>query len=282
MSLSSCERLVVLGAGFLGTWAAKLARDAGLPVVGTTRSQQRAASLEALGVDVRCTSTLDARVLGSLDLQGSRVLVTFPPDEETDDAVTRALSSSGPRSVVYISSTGVYGDSKGHIDEGTPTDPREPRQKARLAAEEKYRSRGATILRSAAIYGPGKGLHIRLARHGHSVAEGGTNVVSRIHVEDLARLALAALEKNPKGEVFCVADDAPVPQIEVIDWLCSALHLAPPTHVPRETLPETLRHDRSIDGRKIQRVLGISLLYPTYREGFTACVEAQARGEVWP
>jgi len=278
--MQSAARLVILGAGYVGTWAARLAREAGLSVVGTTRSPEQAAALKSLGINVRRAAKLDARVLRSLGLEGAHVLVTFPPDEDTDNAVVKALASANTQSIVYISSTGVYGETKGHIDEETPVDPREPRQKARLLAEEKYRSVGAILLRSAAIYGPGRGLHVRLAREGHTIAEGAGafQVISRIHVEDLARLALAALAQNPKGETFVVADNAPVPQIEVIDWLCENLRLAPPLRAPLQALPETLRHDRSIDGHKIQRVLGVSLLYPTYREGFTACIEVQSRG----
>jgi nucleoside-diphosphate-sugar epimerase len=276
--MSTTKTLVVLGAGFLGTEAAHQALAAGWRVLGTTRSPDRAAALAALGVDARLVSRLDAPLIRSLVHQGTYVLVTFPPDLPTDDSVSSALGRA--RAIVYISSTGVYGDASGRIDEETPVDPREPRAKARLDAEGKYRAAGAIVLRAAAIYGPGRGLHVRLRRGEHKVSGGGRSVVSRIHVEDLARLALAALDCGPAGEIFAVADDAPVPQAEVIEWLCARLSVAPPAEVPLASLPETLRHDRAIDGRKIQRALGVSLRHPTYREGFAALLDAEARGGI--
>lgn len=267
------KTLLILGAGFLGAEAARLVLAEGARVLGTTRSEERARGLRALGVEVFVAPRLEASFLRSLDLPGMRVLLTFPPDPVTDEAIAPELGRAA--SIVYISSTGVYGDASGRIDEETPVDPREPRARARLQAEERYRQAGAIVLRAAAIYGPHRGLHTRLRRGEHKIAEGGRSVVSRIHVEDLARLALAALDRGPRGETFVVADDAPVPQAEVIAWLVSEMGFSPPAEVSKSALPETLRHDRSSDGRKIQRALGVSLVYPTYREGFLACLRAE-------
>ena len=268
--MDTSETLVILGCGFTGTYAARLALAAGVRVVGTTRSPERAASLAKLGVDVRLTSRLDVDLVLPLLREDTRVLVTYPPDDATDAALLPLLSRAA--AAVYISSTGVYGGAAGRIDEETPVDPTEPRAAARLRAEALVRAAGGVVLRAAAIYGPGRGLHVRLARGEHKVAEGGQSVVSRIHVEDLARLALAALDRAPKGEVFVVADEAPVPQAEVIDWLCARLGVAKPAEVPREHLPPTLRNDRRVDGGKLRQILHVSLNYPTYREGFVACL----------
>lgn len=270
------ETLVLLGCGFTGTYAAKLALAAGIRVIGTTRSPERAALLSKLGVDVRLAPRLDEALVRPLLRDDTRVLVTYPPDPATDDAVLPLLSRAA--AAVYLSSTGVYGGAAGHIDETTPVDPSEPRAAARLRAEALVRAAGGVVLRAAAIYGPGRGLHVRLARGEHKVAEGGQGVISRIHVEDLARLALAALDRAPKGEAFVVADEAPVPQAEVIDWLCARLGVPRPAEVPREHLPPTLRNDRHVDGRKLRQILNVSLEYPTYREGFEACLAAEADG----
>ena len=270
------ETLVLLGCGFTGTYAAKLALAAGIRVIGTTRSPERAALLSKLGVDVRLAPRLDEALVRPLLRADTRVLVTYPPDPATDDAVLPLLSRAA--AAVYLSSTGVYGGAAGHIDETTPVDPSEPRAAARLRAEALVRAAGGVVLRAAAIYGPGRGLHVRLARGEHKVAEGGQGVISRIHVEDLARLALAALDRAPKGEAFVVADEAPVPQAEVIDWLCARLGVPRPAEVPREHLPPTLRNDRHVDGRKLRQILNVSLEYPTYREGFEACLAAEADG----
>ncbi|MDI1478582.1 NAD-dependent epimerase/dehydratase family protein [Polyangium sp. y55x31] len=272
--MQASDTLVILGCGFTGTYAAKQALAAGTRVVGTTRSPERAAALSRLGVDVRLAPRLDEALVAPLVREDTRVLVTYPPDDAADASLLPLLYRAA--SAVYISSTGVYGSASGRIDEETPVDPSEPRAAARLQAEATVRAAGGIVLRAAAIYGPGRGLHVRLARGEHKIAEGGRSVISRIHVEDLARLALAALARAPKGEVFVVADDAPVPQSEVIDWLCARLGLPRPAEVPRADLPPTLRNDRRVDARKIRRSLGVSLDYPTYREGFVACLAAEA------
>jgi nucleoside-diphosphate-sugar epimerase len=272
-SMSARPPLVILGGGYTGTEAARLALAGGEPsVIVTTRSPERAEALTRLGFDARLTAALSADVVAALVPRGARVLVTFPPDGETDAAIAPALARA--RAVVYLSSTAVYGDAAGRIDEATPVDPAAPRAAARLAAEDAYRAAGGVILRAVVIYGPGRGLHVRLARGEHRVAGDGRSVVSRIHVTDLARLALAALDRAKAGTVFVVGDNAPVPQIEVIAWLSARLGLPLPESAPREELHDTLRHDRAIDGGRIQRALGVALRFPSYREGFAACLSS--------
>jgi nucleoside-diphosphate-sugar epimerase len=277
--------LVVLGCGFTGTVAAGLHRAAGGRVLATTRASERAEELARRGVEVHVLPSLSAESVERLVPEGAWVLVTFPPDGATDAAIAPSLRRA--RAIAYISSTAVYGDATGHIDESTPVDLASPRAAARLAAEAAYRERGGVALRAAGIYGPGRGLHRRLLRGEHRLASAdgapGSNVVSRIHVEDLARLALAALSRAAPGEAFVVGDDVPVPQIEVVRWLCARLGLALPEAAPREAVHETLRHDRAVDNARIKRALGVTLLYPGYREGFEACLAAEgAAGEPPP
>lgn len=260
--------LVVLGCGYTGLAAARLSLAEGRAVLATSRGAARAAELAALGIDARVCAELDAGRVEELVPPGAAVLITFPPDGHTDARIAPALRRAG--AIVYLSSTGVYGAASGAIDEDTPVDPAAPRAAPRLAAEEAYRRVGAIVLRAAAIYGPDRGLHLRLARGEHRIAGDGHAVVSRIHVEDLARLALAALDRGERGALYNAADDAPVPQIEVIRWLCARLDLPLPGAVAPETLHETLRHDRAISSARIQAALGVRLRFPSYREGFGA------------
>lgn len=266
--------LVVLGCGFTGTVATGMRRSAGARVVATTRDAARAAALAQGGVEAHALPALTAAEVERLVPEGADVLVAFPPDGHTDAAVAPALERA--RAVAYLSSTAVYGGATGPVDEATPVDPADPRAAARLSAEEAYRRRGAVILRAAGIYGPGRGLHRRLLQGEHRLVNGGRNVVSRIHVEDLARLALATLDRRLRGEVFTVGDDAPVPQIEVVTWLCRRLHLPLPPEAQASEVHETLRHDRAVRNARIKAALGISLLYPSFREGFEACLAVES------
>src|SRR5262249_40147588 len=105
------------------------------------------------------SSPADGQVGGRSSPADAPVLVAFAPDGRTDAALAPALARAR---VVYVSTTGVYGRARGHVDETTAVDPSEPRAADRLAAERAYRDLGATVLRAAGIYGPWRGLHRRL------------------------------------------------------------------------------------------------------------------------
>ncbi|AKT39299.1 NAD-dependent epimerase/dehydratase family protein [Chondromyces crocatus] len=266
--------LVVFGCGFTGTAAAAMRRAEGGRVIATTRDEARAAALARAGIEAHVIPALGVEAAAKLVPEGAEVLVAFPPDPAADAAVAAALE--GARAVVYVSSTAVYGGATGKVDELVPVDRGDARAAARLDAEAHYQRRGAVILRAAGIYGPGRGLHRRLMRGEHRLVEGGHKVVSRIHVEDLARLALASLEQGLRGDVFVVGDDAPVPQVDVVRWLCQRLGLPLPVEVEAGAVHETLRHDRAVQNARIKSALGLSLQYPSYREGFEACLALEA------
>jgi nucleoside-diphosphate-sugar epimerase len=270
--------LVVVGCGFLGSEAARQALAAGRRVVATTRNEDHARALRGLGIDAHAWPVLTRDALTAVLPEGAEVIVAFAPDGRTDAEIAPALGRAS--AIAYISTTGVYGAARGHVDELTPTDPSDARARLRLEAEQTYLPLGATVLRAAGIYGPGRGLHRRILAGEFRIPGAGTNVVSRIHVEDLAALTLAALAQlspRPRGEgrIFVAADDAPVPQIEVIEWLCRELHLPLPSHAPVADVAPTLRHDRAVKNRRIKEALGIELRYPSYREGFLRCLEVE-------
>ena len=241
-------------------------------MLATVRTEAAATPLRALGVTVHVASVLDAEVVAPL-VDGAAVLVSFPPDGRTDAALVGVVATA--RAVVYVSSTGVYGERVGAIDEDTPTDAREPRAAARLRAETTWREAGAVALRAAGIYGPGRGLHRRILEGSYRVPGDGARVVSRIHADDLAAMALDALARAPRGGCYVAADDAPVSQREVVRWLCAGLGLPWPASVPVAEVPETLQHDRSALNARVKRDLGLTLRYPTWREGFTQCLAAE-------
>lgn len=266
--------LVVLGCGFTGTEAARQHIAHGGRVIATTRDPARAERLRTGGLDAHALAALDGAWVRTHVSEGARVLATFPPDGETDACVVAALPSSCR--CVYLSTTGVYGARRGVIDADTPTDDASPKAHTRLDAERCWRARGAVVLRAAGIYGPSRGLHRRLLDGTFRLPDDGDKVVSRIHVEDLAALCLAALERGPNDTAWPVADDAPTPQVEVVRWLAARLGVPMPPRAPVEAVPETLRHHRIVDNRAVKVVLGATLRYPTWREGFERCLAVEA------
>jgi threonine dehydrogenase-like Zn-dependent dehydrogenase len=277
--VNDSSALVVLGVGQVGEAALRLAREAKPRRVlrATTRSRTRAAELAALGADAILLDGDDgADAVRAAIGPGDDVLVTFPPDGASDARL--AAAGRHARRIVYVSTTGVYGAVSGHVDDDTPVDPSAPRAAPRLAAEEIWRAAGAIVLRAPAIYSAQSGLHKRLRAGTHRLVEDGSKYVSRIHADDLAALALAALERAAPGSTYVVGDHEPAPQREVVAWLCTRLGLPLPPSVAVGDAPPTLRGNRQVDARRVLRELGVTLRYPTYRDGYEAIVAGDAEG----
>jgi nucleoside-diphosphate-sugar epimerase len=265
MDRSTGQALVLLGGGYT---AQALARLHDGPVQALVRSEAAAAPLRALGAEVVLAPRLERdAVLRAVD--GAWAALTFPPDGETDARVAPALDRA--QKAIYVSSTGVFGGRTGDVTEATPVDPDAPRARPRLDAEAQHQAHGAIVLRAAGIYGPGRGLHLRLAQ-GFRMPGDGHQRICRIHVEDLARAGLAALERGEKAALFLAADDAPTPMREVVAWLCAQLGRPLPPEAPLEAVDASLRGDRAIQNGALKQALGLALRFPSYREGFEDCL----------
>jgi nucleoside-diphosphate-sugar epimerase len=254
--------VLVLGCGYAGSAVAR--RVLGQrPLLVTVRSEQRAQALRAQGIPVLACPQLD-RSIAQHVTPDTQVVVAYQPDAATDAEVAPALRAA--RAITYISSTGVYGDVQGVIDDSTPL-PASLNERSRrlLAGEDAFRAVGATVLRCPGIYGRDRGLHMRILRGEHRIPGDGTLLSSRIHVEDLATFALHA-ERAP-GETFVVGDLEPARMIDLVRFVCDLHGLPLPPRVPLEQVHETLRANRAADSSRARALLAVDLRYPTYREG---------------
>jgi nucleoside-diphosphate-sugar epimerase len=120
------------------------------------------------------------------------------------------------------------------------------------------------ILRAAAIYGPGRGIH-RAVREGRVARGSSAQVVSRIHVDDLAALAEAGLFCDLSG-AWPVADELPCASAEIARRLRLLLGL--PEIQSQEK--EFTVSGRKVDGREIRKALGVPLAYATWQAGILA------------
>ena len=202
---------------------------------------------------------------------GARMAITIPPVAEPDKSIIRqAILDLKPARVVYVSSTGVYGDQV-EIDEETPARPSDERGSLRLEDETWYAAGPwrSLILRSSAIYGPNRGVHAAL-REGRLPRGSASGVVSRIHVEDLAALMERGLYSDLQG-AWPVADEEPCSTTEIARWYAEIAGL----QIERATGPQV--NGRRVDGRGICKLLGVRLKYPTWQAGILACLEEEAR-----
>jgi len=244
--------ILILGAGYTGSRAAALFE--GHRVVETHRDRP---------VQVVLPNLSNVLALGGSEW---RVLWCAPSVDGIE-----ALKGFAAR-VVYLSTTGVYGDAH-FVDESTSPAPTTGRTQARLDAERVVQAGpwSSCVLRPAAIYGPGRGAHESIRAGKWRIAGDGSAYTSRIHVDDLAAIAAAALRSDIDGE-WPVADDEPSTNLEITQFCCELLGEPLPPSADAAALDETRRADRRVDGRAIRDALHVPLRYPSYRVGVPAAL----------
>jgi nucleoside-diphosphate-sugar epimerase len=256
------KHLLLLG---VGTIARAMCRSLPtLPAFGTTRSapDARFAAITPLAASDSAAIRTAA--------QGAGVVVSFPPDGHSDAEF--AALSAGAASIVYLSSTVVYPSDARLVNEATPVTAHGERAVQRLAAEELWRKRGASVVRLPAFYGPDSGLHLSIARGTFRMPGRGTNIVSRVHIDDAARFVAAALDAAPRSLVLA-GDDAPAPVAEVVAFVCALFGLESPQASDGADIPLSLRGSRSVDNSVTKARFGVRLAFPSYREGYRAIRE---------
>lgn len=285
---------LVFGCGYLGGRVARRWAASGDQIAVVTRDAAKAASLAAEGFDAIVADVTRPDTLGSLP-GGDTVLWAVgydrsaggPPIERVyAGGLAAALAELQARvgRVIYISTTGVYGDAAGEwVDEATPPAPTRDGGRASLAAErlleaEPWRGR-SVALRLAGIYGPGRLPYLEQLRAGEPIAATAEGWLNLIHVDDAAAAVLAAAEHPAPPPVVCVSDGAPPLRL---DYYCEAARLlgAP---APRFAPPEagSSRAARAASPKRVRnallaRELGVTLRYPTFREGLAAILAERA------
>ena len=225
----------------------------------------------------------------------THLLVSIPPDLEGDPVVRFHAEDVAMlpdlRWIGYLSTIGVYGDAAGGtVDETTPPNPTTERALRRLTAERQWRQFGKAaakqvdIFRLPGIYGPGRSVIEALqAGTAKRIVKPG-QVFNRIHIADLASIIEAAMRLASEGrsnadDTFNVVDDEPAPPQDVVTYAAELLGMPPPPEIEfwDARLSPMARSfygecKRVANGR-MKRQLGVSLAYPTYREGLVAIVE---------
>ncbi len=249
--------------------------------IGTTRGVERMQELEQLSIEPVLIEFAGRQLRHQDNLKelkekvsGAHVLVSFPPDKLADAELSVLASEAA--AIVYVSSTGVYGRLSGKIDETSALSADSPSAMARLASEAVWLQAGAVVLRAAGLYDAYNGLHIRLQSGTYRIPGDGSNYVSRIHLDDLAAIVLAAFENAKPGALYVVADSRPSTHLEVAQWLCEQLKLPLPGFVPLDMVHETLQGNRQIIAQKILNDLNVKLKYPSFVEGYESILLKQS------
>jgi len=221
-------------------------------------------------------------------------LVPPPASGTADPRLTRFLAAlpAVPGRIVYISTTGVYGDAGGAtVTEDTPPKPATDRARRRLAAETTLRAwceecqAEWAILRVPAIYGPGRLPLDRLRRGEPALAETEPRPGNRIHVEDLADVCVAALtQPQAHNRIYNVGDGDHSSSTAFLKLVAGISGLPMPPQLPITQLA-ALRSDaalsflaesRRVDTTRLRRELGFKPRYPTAESGIRASMAAEA------
>ena len=217
----------------------------------------------------------------------THLLISIPPDLE-GDAVLRDFAGDVAALpdlawVGYLSTVGVYGDARGAwVDEESPARPLTERSLRRAQAEQAWLDFGAgagrrvEVFRLAGIYGPGRSVidNLRAGTARRIVKPG--QVFNRIHVDDIARVLAAAIDRDTGLAVFNVSDDEPAAPEDVVAYAAELLGLPVPSAVPFEEAglsgmaASFWSECKRVKNARIRRDLEVELLYPTYREGLRA------------
>jgi len=285
--------LLCFGFGFSAQATERRLGPLGWNIFGTARTPQGVEAVMRSGVagglfDGNGSAEAVTAALRST----SHLLVSIPPGADGFDPVLKhhrddLMHAPALQAIVYLSTVGVYGDAGGQwVDETSPTRPLSGRSKARLAAENAWLDLGnargcrVSILRLAGIYGPGRSAidNVRAGTARRIIKPG--QVFNRVHVEDVAAAAVAALTDSAAQGVYNVADDEPSPPQDVILHAANLLGVAPPPEVAfsdAQLSPMAASfygEVKRVHNRRLREELGVRLQFPTYREGLAQVLAA--------
>ena len=278
------RKLLIVGCGDIGLRAAKRLHGR-YRILGLAKGADHAARLRSHDI-IPLIGDLDSPAsLRRLAGVAQYVLHFCPPtqDGERDLRTQNLLAAlsrgkSLPRRLVYISTSGVYGNCEGAVVPETRTvAPASERAKRRLDAETKLRAWGkhnyvaVAILRAPGIYARDR-LPLERLRNRTPVLEDSDDVyTNHIHADDLANIAVAALERARAGRIYNACDHSRLRMAEYFDLIARAFSLPPP---PRISLSDAearlsprmlsfMTESRQLTNDRILRELKAKLAYPT-------------------
>jgi nucleoside-diphosphate-sugar epimerase len=282
-----------------GDCAAVLSRRVmarGWTVTGTCRQADHAEDLKAEGVRAVVFDGLSPSPDVTAALKdATHILVSIAPDADGDPVLVHHgadIAALGDQAawIGYLSATGVYGDRGGEwVDEDSALAPTTNRGRSRLDAEwdwlelGKKSGRPVHLFRLSGIYGPGRSqLDAVLDGTARRVIKEG-QVFSRAHVDDIATVLEASIAAPNPGRAYNVCDDEPAPPQDVIAYAAMLLGRPLPDEVPFEDAPLSpmartfYSESKRVSNKRIKEELGVTLRYPSYKEGLKALAAEMER-----
>lgn len=290
------KKILIVGYGDIGARAAALLSSR-YRVFALTRSASALERARRQGITPVPGDLDHPATLGRIGGLADAVLHFAPPQRNGQrDLRTRHLLAALvkgkilPRRLIYISTTGVYGDCQGaRVDETRTPHPTTPRAVRRADAENCLRRWGerngvrVSILRVPGIYAPGRLPVERLEQRIPALNSEDDGYTNHIHADDLARIVAAALTHGRPGRVYNAADDTPMKMADYFDRVADHYRLERPRRISwqeaqKEISPAMLSYmneSRRIANNRIKQELHVRLRYPGVREGLEGMSDAK-------
>jgi nucleoside-diphosphate-sugar epimerase len=308
-------KVLVIGAnGYTGAHLVKALIERGHRVRGLVREVERGMALEKLGMELREGDVRNFPSLYGIAMD-SEIIFNLVGSCRIEPSESRAILLDGARNLfrvvdraamkkyIWASNVSVYGYPKAtdRLDENSPLKPAYSLGKITVDAEKLARENVPAIaVRVPAVYGPGRDSIAALKEGRLRLLNGGENWASRIHVDDLVQVLLAAMERATPDSIFLAADDLPTIQRDFYKELAAAVGASLPLSLEVNAARAFGMFGRAMNAlsgerqyplsenvigllsgnyyclnNKIKNDLGVNLKYPTFREGYKAILERE-------
>jgi nucleoside-diphosphate-sugar epimerase len=277
------RRLLIVGCGDVALRTIPLLRR-GYQLFALVRDPAKRAALRMLGVKPLLGDLDDRTSISRVAGLADAVLYLAPPrnsgvhDTRTSNLLNVLSQGKLPERLVYISTSGVYGDCGGAwVSETHPLKAMSPRSQRRVDAEMQIREWArrshvkASILRVPGIYAADRLPLTRVQQGTAGISDSEDSYTNHIHADDLARISVAALQRGKACRVYHASDDSHLKMGEYFDNVADAFGLPRVPRISRaeaqRVLPETLlsfmNESRRLTNRRMKRELKVKLNYPT-------------------
>lgn len=298
---------LVIGCGYLGRRVARAWLEEGANVAALTRSPRNAEQFRQQGIEPVVGDVLDRDSLTALP-DAQTVLYSIGYDRTAgnsqrdvyvtglenvlDEVSSRAPPGGWSGRLIYISSTSVYGQTRGEwIDETSPCQPTRDNGRVCLEAEQvvrRYfppdqatREHGAIVLRLAGLYGPGRLLRrLEELKSGRAISGNPDAYLNLIQVDDAARAVLACARCGRTGSTYLVCDDRPITRREYYERLASLTGAPSPVFESDDEGSQghvSITLNKRCSNRLIHEELGVALRFPTIDVGLPHALSEASR-----
>jgi len=282
-SLSNKHKFLVLGCGFSGSCFAKTIRQLGCTALTSSRSEKK--DPNSFVFNSESSIVPDQKIFDGV----THVLSCIPPDKNGNDPVLKSLKnklkSLSLEWVGYLSTTGVYGNTKGDwVSDIDNPNPFQERSHKRLNCEKEWLESGlpVQIFRLPGIYGPGRSTFEAIKNQKIRVILKKAQVFSRVHVADITHAIIFLLQNKDRlkfHQIINIADDEPCSQIEVIQYCYDLLGFKMPEPILFEDAKKELSpiaqsfwmENRRVSNKLLCATLGYKLIYKNYKVGLKNC-----------